>query len=90
MTRTFCPTTVDSALRLSVPLIAACLGMRCDHAAREVRFDRPLLPRFIDEARIRNLRLAGGSIDLLLERRGEEIAIDVLKQSGDIRLNVAR
>jgi glycogen debranching enzyme len=71
-------------------LIAACLGMRCDHAAREVRFDRPLLPRFIDEARIRNLRLAGGSIDLLLERRGDEIAIDVLKQSGDIRLNVAR
>ena len=71
-------------------LIAACLGMRCDHAGREVRFDRPLLPRFIDEARIRNLRLGDGSIDLLLERRGEEIAIDVLKQSGDIRLNVAR
>jgi glycogen debranching enzyme len=72
-------------------LLGACLGMTCDHAAREIRFDRPLLPGFIDQARIRNLRLGEGSIDLLLERRSdEEVAIDVLGQPGDIRLNVVR
>jgi glycogen debranching enzyme len=72
-------------------LLGACLGMTCEHAAREVRFDRPLLPGFIDQAHIRNLRLGEGTIDLLLERRGDdEVAIDVLEQTGDIRLKVVR
>ena len=36
-------------------LLEACLGIVCDHQRREVRFHNPVLPRFLEEIRIRNL-----------------------------------
>jgi glycogen debranching enzyme len=67
-------------------LLQACLGMTLDHAANKISFERPLLPEFIDDIQIKNLRLGGGSIDLLLQRRGHDVVVDILRRTGDTRV----
>lgn len=68
-----------------VPLafLEACLGLRCDALRNEVRFERPSLPPFIDQLRIRRLRLGASELDLVLNRHGEEVAVNVLERKGD-------
>jgi glycogen debranching enzyme len=69
-------------------LLEACLGLRCDHARGEIRFERPMLPRGIDELRIRQLRLNGASVDVLLRRHETDVAVNVLARRGDLRVVV--
>ncbi|HEY4113091.1 MAG TPA: amylo-alpha-1,6-glucosidase [Rhizomicrobium sp.] len=67
-------------------LLEACLGMRIDGARNEVRLERPLLPPFIDDIRISNLQVGDGCIDLLLQRHGRDVVVDILKRTADIRV----
>jgi hypothetical protein len=39
----------------------------------------PLLPGFVRELQIRELRVGGGTIDLILTRRGDEVVADVTR-----------
>ncbi|HEY4276484.1 MAG TPA: amylo-alpha-1,6-glucosidase [Rhizomicrobium sp.] len=71
-------------------LLEACLGIVCDQARREIRFHNPLLPRFLEEIRIRNLGLEGGSVDLRLRRSGEGTEVAILAQRGDISIRIAQ
>jgi glycogen debranching enzyme len=68
--------------------LEACLGLHCDHARREIRFDRPVLPAFLDEVRIRRLSLGDGHVDVLLKRHTSDVGINVLDRSGDVRVVV--
>jgi len=67
-------------------LLQACLGLMVDGSHNEIRFERPLLPPFIDDIRIRNLRLGESTIDLLLQRHGRDVVVDILSRTGDIRV----
>jgi glycogen debranching enzyme len=67
-------------------LLESCLGMSIDGGRNEIRFERPLLPPIIDDIQIKNLRVAAGSIDLLLQRHGRDVVVDVLSRTGDIRV----
>ncbi|HEX3943144.1 MAG TPA: amylo-alpha-1,6-glucosidase [Rhizomicrobium sp.] len=67
-------------------LLQASLGMTLDAARNEIRFEQPLLPDFIDDIRIRNLRLGSNSIDLLLQRHGRDVVVDILNRRGNIRV----
>ncbi|HLI09964.1 MAG TPA: amylo-alpha-1,6-glucosidase [Alphaproteobacteria bacterium] len=68
--------------------LEACLGLQCEDAAREVRFERPMLPPFVDEVRIRRLRLGEAHVDVLLRRHQSDVAVNVIERSGDIRVVV--
>jgi glycogen debranching enzyme len=65
-------------------LLAACVGLEIDHARRVVEFNDPVLPSFLNEVTIRNLRLGNASMDVRLTRYGEDVALHVLRRSGDI------
>jgi len=69
-------------------LLEACLGLRCDHARSEIRFERPMLPREIDEVRIRRLRLGDASVDVLLRRHASDVAVNVLERRNEVRVVV--
>ncbi len=70
-------------------LLAACLGLDCDHASGEVRFERPVLPSGIDEVRLRRLRLGNASVDVLLRRHASDVTVNVLERRGEVRVVVA-
>lgn len=67
-------------------LLEAALGMSIDSARNEIRFERPLLPAFIDDIAIKNLKVGANTIDLLLQRHGRDVVVDVLSRSGDVRV----
>jgi glycogen debranching enzyme len=71
-------------------LLEACLGIVCDHQRRELRFHNPVLPRFLEEIRIRNLSLDGASADLRLRRNGAGTEVTILAQQGDISVRIAQ
>ena len=69
-------------------LVEACLGLHCDSIRGEVRLENPILPRDVDELRLRRVRIGDGEVDLLLRRHASEVAVTVLRRHGDIRVIV--
>jgi glycogen debranching enzyme len=69
-------------------LLAAVLGISFAPQERQIRFDHPSLPAWLTELRLSNLRLGDGSIDLLLWRDRDEVAIDVVRRDGSIEVQV--
>jgi glycogen debranching enzyme len=67
-------------------LIQAALGLTLDHDEREVRFNLPVLPDFIDRLYLKNLQLGSASADLMLTRHGNDAAITVVERNGGIRI----
>jgi len=71
-------------------LFQACLGLRISGRDSKISFVRPLLPPFLNEARILNLRVAGARVDLALVRHGQDISVNVLDREGDVEVVVLR
>lgn len=67
-------------------LIQSCLGLGFDPAAKEVTFDRPTLPSFLDEITLRGLNLKDGAVDVTLRRVGNEVTTAILHRRGDLRV----
>jgi glycogen debranching enzyme len=67
-------------------MLGALLGISFDPPRRQVRLERPTLPPWLDTLKLTNLRLGGAAVDLLLERRGEEVAPHVVRRNGDIEV----
>ena len=65
-------------------LLQPTLGLNLFDGAREVAFYQPMLPAFIDQVQLRNLRLGGGSVDVLLRRDGDGVAATVTRRDGDL------
>jgi glycogen debranching enzyme len=71
-------------------LLQACLGLRINGIEPKISFVRPLLPPFLNEARILNLQVAGSSVDLELIRHEHDIGVNVLRRQGEIEIAVIR
>jgi glycogen debranching enzyme len=70
--------------------LQACLGMQIDARSHSVHFDHPMLPQFIDELRIRNLRVGETSLDLTLRRYPDNVGINIDRRSAPIQLVVLK
>src|SRR5258708_1131064 len=62
----------------------AGLGGRMSEVESRVSLVRPFLPRFLSQARIMNLPVGGGSVDLLVVRHEHDVAVNVLRRKGVI------
>jgi glycogen debranching enzyme len=71
-------------------LLAACLGLEIRHERLELRLKDPVLPDFLDEVVIRNLRIGPETVDLRLKRHGSDVAANVLSRSGSVRVLVMK
>ncbi|HEY9198486.1 MAG TPA: glycogen debranching N-terminal domain-containing protein [Gammaproteobacteria bacterium] len=69
-------------------LLAACLGIRFDGAAREIRFEHPTLPDEVHELEIRNLRLGDATVDIAVHRQHEGVSLSTLRKEGDIKVSI--
>jgi glycogen debranching enzyme len=67
-------------------LIQSCLGLDFDPAGCRILFDRPMLPSFVDEIVLTNLRVGEERADIALRRSGEQVLVDVLERTGDVRV----
>ncbi|HWM87845.1 MAG TPA: hypothetical protein VNO33_18450, partial [Kofleriaceae bacterium] len=67
-------------------LLQACLGVTIDGHGGVVRFDRPVLPAFLDQVHIRGLRVADASVDLALQRHSTGVGINVTRREGRVQV----
>ncbi len=69
-------------------ILSAMLGMKSNAASLTVTFDRPHLPRRLDELSISNLRVGEGSLDFIVKRRVGGVEVNVAGSRGGARLVV--
>jgi glycogen debranching enzyme len=71
-------------------LVQASLGIGFDREAGEIRFDRPVLPEFLDELHLRGLQTKHGTADVLLRRYRGDVALTITRRQGDVPIVVLR
>lgn len=76
----------------SAPLMAlqACLGLRLNSAERKIEFHRPMLPAFVDEITLRNMRVGDAELDVVLTRAGDDVLLRVLRRNGACEIVMTR
>jgi len=86
---TFYPVAcTPQAWAASAPLfmLQACLGLGFDPAQRQVTFDHPVLPEFLDEAALEGVCLQGAALDVALRRSGTQVVVDVRRRQGTLKV----
>jgi glycogen debranching enzyme len=71
-------------------LIQACARLSVDLQGSRLVVHRPALPPFLNYLKLTNLELPFGVVDLLVERHRDEVAVSVLRRSGEFLLEVTR
>jgi glycogen debranching enzyme len=67
-------------------LFQACTGLRISGTSRKISFVRPLLPEFLNDARILNLKIADARVDVALIRHNKGVSANVLSRQGDVEI----
>ncbi len=67
-------------------LLAATLGLQVDGPRRQVTFNDPVLPEWLEWLRIEHLTVGGAVVDLLCERHPHDVGISVLRREGSVRV----
>jgi glycogen debranching enzyme len=71
-------------------LLQASLGIEQDPFANLIRFRNPTLPAFVDRIVLRRLKAGSGSVDLSVERHGDDkISLQILEARGDIEVTAS-
>jgi glycogen debranching enzyme len=71
-------------------LLGACIGLEMAHEQDEIRFRDPVMPDFLSEVIIRNLRLGQSRADVRLHRFGQDVTVNVLGRHGSTRILIAK
>jgi glycogen debranching enzyme len=69
-------------------LIEASLGLQFDPAAGEIRLINPQLPIFLDHVILRNLQLNQSSVDLRVNRHGNDVSLEILRRRGQVQVSI--
>ena len=69
-------------------LLQACLGISIDGARKRVTFVRPTLPQGVPQLAIQGLRVGEASMDLLFQRRGHTVTMDLEDKRGEAEVVV--
>jgi glycogen debranching enzyme len=67
-------------------LLQASLGLDIQAPERRIRFYYPLLPDFLKEVHIQNLRVGDATVDLLFIRYDQDVGISVLRREGPVEI----
>jgi len=67
-------------------LLQSVLGLDIRAADRVVTLTRPRLPEFLQDVRLRNLRVGPHTVDLMLHRHDEDVGINVVRRTGPVEV----
>jgi glycogen debranching enzyme len=71
-------------------LVQASLGLGFADAAQKIRLDHPRLPRFLNELQLRGVHARDGSVDIIVRRQEDDVAVDINRRDGDVPIVVLR
>ena len=67
-------------------LLSATIGLRFVPQRNEIRFERPVLPAFLEEVELRGLKVGNCEADVLLRRYAIDVGVTVLRRSGPVNV----
>jgi glycogen debranching enzyme len=67
-------------------LLQSALGLSIDATKQEIRFDRALLPEFLQQVQIVNLAVGKARIDISLERHEHTVGVNVTRKKGNVQV----
>ena len=68
--------------------VNACLGISFANQEKTLRFSAPYLPDLVNEIRLTGLQIGGANVDVLVHRISDRIAVELLRSSEDVHLEV--
>lgn len=71
-------------------LLQACLGLTIQAHHSTIQFAAPLLPDFLQEITITNLKVGQASVDLSLQRYAHDVGIDLVRREGPVEILVRK
>ncbi|MBI4526111.1 MAG: amylo-alpha-1,6-glucosidase [Deltaproteobacteria bacterium] len=71
-------------------LLQACLGMTFEIPQSRITFKNPVLPDFLDEVRLKNVRVGEGAVDLNIRRYLQTTVIAVERHKGSVAVIVEK
>ncbi|RUL87770.1 amylo-alpha-1,6-glucosidase [Tautonia sociabilis] len=72
-------------------LLQAALGLRVKGHRNQVRFRYPILPEFLSQVRIRDLRVGQGRVDLILRRHhDQDVGVDIVRKDGPVEIAIVK
>ena len=71
-------------------ILGACLGLELAHTENEIRFRTPIMPAFLDEIVLRNVRLGSSHADFRMHRYGSDVATNVLDRRGNAKIVIVK
>ena len=70
-------------------LLQSSLGLKIDGIGGRISFVRPVLPPFLNDLKISNLRVGAATVDLRLTRHGEDASVKVVRRTGELEILVS-
>jgi len=67
-------------------MLQACLGLEVDASQRLARLRYPRLPDRLNSVEVRGLPIGDASVDLLLRRHGDDVAVNIVRRRGDAEI----
>lgn len=71
-------------------LLQSCLGLSIQAHEGKIVFNEPLLPPYLEEVRIKGLKVGEALLDLVCTRHEQDVGINVIKKAGDIAVLVSK
>lgn len=71
-------------------LLQACLGVSIQAQESRVYFNHPVLPSFLQEVVVRDLRIGSASLDIAFKRHEQDVSITVMRREGNIEVIVKK
>jgi hypothetical protein len=60
--------------------------LRIDAPLARLSFSQPVLPPFLKHIEIKNLTIGDATVDLSLERRAEDVRVNVVRREGRVEI----
>jgi glycogen debranching enzyme len=69
-------------------LLQSSIGLQTNAVEKQIVLNRPVLPGFLEQVRVRNLVVGQASVDLTLFRSGHTVAVTVERRDGELEVMV--
>jgi glycogen debranching enzyme len=71
-------------------LLQACLGLSVRAHPPQVSFSYPLLPPYLQEVCIKNLRVGEASVDLFIRNHAQDVSINIARRQGKVEIQTVK
>jgi glycogen debranching enzyme len=67
-------------------MLQSAIGMRFEPEEKQIVFENPVLPSFLDEVLLRRLSVNGAAADVMLRRSGSSVLVECQDRTGPVRV----